>query len=197
MKNIRIDHMTRYVEKELSGLQGHFYHHFWHALEISKRSVEIAKKEGLNTHLQELLEIAGLFHDIGFRERYEKNEPLWALHAKKYLQNISYPPSDIDTIYRIIIATDMQIPANDLLEEIIKDADIDNLGREDFWEKWEWLRQELIHVYKKDIPQLEWYKSSLILMQQAQFFTQTNQRERNQKKAENTQLLQQKILELS
>jgi len=46
-----------------------------------------------------------------------------------------YPRQDIDTIFRLILATDIHIPATDLLEEIIKDADIDNLGRDDFWEK--------------------------------------------------------------
>jgi len=189
--------ITQYVENMLSGLQGHFYHHFWHALEISARSVEIAKKEGRNQHEQELLEIAWLFHDVGFIERYEKNEPIWAEIAKQYLTNIHYPTHDTETIVRLILATDMYIPATDILENIIKDADIDNLGRDDFWEKWEWLRQEIMHIAGKEIPKLEWYKSSLKLMQQAVFLTRTNQLEREPKKQENIQILQEKISQLS
>jgi len=192
-----IDAISRYVEHALSDLKGHYYHHFWHALEISSRSVEIAKKEWLDTHSQELLAIAGLFHDIGFSERYERNEPLWALHAKKYLENISYASSDIDTIYHIILATDIDLPAENILHKIIKDADIDNLWREDFWEKWEQLRQEMQYINGINIKQIDWYKTSLSLMSKLTFLTETNLRERQPKKEENTLLLQQKILELS
>gem|GEM_PF-2779912 len=48
-----------------------------------------------------------------------------------------------------------------------------------------------------NIKQIDWYKTSLSLMSKLTFLTETNLRERQPKKEENTLLLQQKILELS
>jgi HD superfamily phosphodiesterase len=76
-----------------------------------------------------------LFHDVGFIIQYDDNESIGATIAKNYLKSILYPEEKIQIIESLIIATIYSHEPQNLLEKIIKDADTDNLGRDDFFEK--------------------------------------------------------------
>lgn len=200
-----INSMPKWIDKQLvmpminhilvliSDLENHKYHNFSHALEVAKRSYEIWTSEWLDDKTLEILYVTWLFHDIGFIEQYDKNEPIWAIFAKMYLQEIWYPSKYIDLIYNLILSTDPNLEASNLLECIIKDADTDNLWRDDFFEKWENLKQELEYVKGIEIWELDWYKSSLGFQEGHRFYTKTNQTERQAQKIENIKKLKEII----
>jgi predicted metal-dependent HD superfamily phosphohydrolase len=112
----------------------HYYHHVSHTLDVCKAIIDIANEEGVSEEQLILLRTAGYFHDLGFVKQYMNNEPIAAKIAKEQLPNFGYTKSEIQIIERLILATKVPQEPNNHLEKIICDADLDYLGREDFYE---------------------------------------------------------------
>lgn len=189
-----IENAKDYVNKLLLPLEDHYYHSYEHALDVMDRAVYLAKKEWLNKSDIEILAISWLFHDTWFVIQYDKNEPIWAKIAKNYLKWILYPDEKIDLIEKIILATapSYKNPKN-IYEEIIKDADMDNLWRDDFEKRNNDIKKELEIVKKIKIKDPEWKHASVELLKQYKYKTSSQKEERDIKKVEN---LKKMIIEL-
>lgn len=178
-----IPEVKKYVNTILSSLEHVYYHQYAHSLDVFKRTTYLAKKEGLCDEDIEMLQIAALFHDTWFVIKYEKNEPIWAKIASNFLQSIGYPQEKIKKVESIILATDPNYtPPKDIFEEIIKDADIDNLGRNDFFEKWGKVKEELEEIKKIKISDPDWHHSMLDILYKTKFYTKTQIKERQKVK---------------
>ncbi len=184
--NLVIQKAKKYVNKLLIPLERHYYHSYNHAIEVMDRAVYLWKKEWLNDGDLEILALAWLFHDTWFVIQYDKNEPIWAKIAENYLKSILYPEDKIKLIEKIILATDLEYktPKN-IYEQIIKDADMDNLGRKDFFEKWNSLKKEVEIIKDIKIKDPDWLHWSLQLLKEHRYETNTQKIERNNKKLEN------------
>jgi hypothetical protein len=68
-----------------------------------------------------------------------------------------YPEEKIKLVERIILATipEYKTPI-DIYEKIIRDADMDNLGRKDFFEKSNSLKREIEIIKNIKIKDPEW-----------------------------------------
>lgn len=176
----------KYVNKLLFPLENHYYHSYEHSIDVMTRAVYLAKKEWLNDSDTEILALAWLFHDTWFIIQYDKNEPIWAKIAKNYLKSILYPDDKIELIENIILATDplYKAPKN-YYEEIIKDADMDNLWRDDFIIKNNDIKKELEIVKKIKIKDPEWKHASVELLREFKYKTISQKLERDKKKVEN------------
>jgi len=190
MTNI-IEQSREYVNGLLIPLEKHYYHQFNHALVVCSRAIYLWKKEWLNESELEMLAIAWLFHDTWFLIQYDTNEFAWAKIARNFLKSMLYPEDKIETVERIIMAT---IPSykepKDILEEIIKDADLDYLGWEHFMEKADKLKQELEAIKKIKILDPDWQHGSIKFLKEHKFYTKTQQKERWIKKKENVKNLE-------
>ena len=82
----------------------------------------------------ELLRIAVLFHDSGFTVGPKDHEERGCNMAREILPGFDYSEDEIETICGMILATKYPQKPNNHLEEIICDADLDYLGRDDFFE---------------------------------------------------------------
>lgn len=188
-----ISWIKEYVNMMMWPLENHYYHQYEHALEVSNRAVELWKKEWLSDEDLEILSIAWLFHDIWFVIQYDNNETIWATIAKNYLKSICYPEDKILKIEELIIATiHNKIPKN-ILENIIRDADTDNLWRDDFFDKWERLRKEVESIKKIKILYPEWLHYSIKFLREHKFFTPSEIQERQSKKEQNLKELEKKL----
>ena len=174
-------------------LEDHYYHHYEHALEVMNRALELWEKENLTSEELEILAIAALFHDVWFIIQYDNNEYIWAKIAKNYLKGILYPEEKIKKIEELIVATIYTRPPDNLLEKIIRDADTDNVGRDDFFEKWDRLKKEIEIIKKIKILDPDWYHYSLNFLREHNFLTATEIKERQKKKEENMKILSDKI----
>ena len=179
----------KYVNMLVGPLEDHYYHQYEHALEVANRCVELWKKEWLNDETLEVLALAWLFHDTGFIIQYDNNEQIWASIARNYLKSILYPENKIKLVEDLIIATIVSRPPTNLLEWIIRDADTDNLWRDDFFEKWERLKKELETIKKIKIHDPDWNHYSLNFLKEHKFLTKTEIVERQDKKLENLEKL--------
>lgn len=193
MKKELIDDIKNYVNYLLVPLEKHYYHHYEHALSVMERAIYLWTMEWCSEDEIEMLVIAALFHDTGFVIRYDGNEIFWAKIAQNYLRTILYPEEKIKIIQSIILATDPNSKPNNLLEEIIKDADMDNLGREDFFDISEKLKKERETIKNIKIKDPDWHHASLDIIQGHRFYTPTQVRERNAKLQKNTEVLKKQL----
>lgn len=184
-KNI-IDEAKDYINKLLTSLDDMYYHQYEHTLDVYERATYLGKKEGLSDEEIEFLWLAALFHDTGFIVRYDKNEPIGGKIAKNFLKTMLYPEEKIEIIERIILATDPDYknPQN-IYEAIIKDADLDNLGREDFYEKWGKVKSEIETIKRIKIKDPDWHHAILDLLYKNKFYTKTQKKEREEQREKN------------
>lgn len=183
-----------YINKLLTSLDDLYYHQYEHTLDVYERSTYLAKKEGLNDEDREMIGLAALFHDTGFVVRYDENEIIGAKIAENFLKTMLYPDEKIKEIERIILATNPNYKEpKDIFEAIIKDADIDNLWRDDFFEKWGKVKTEIETIKSIKIKDPEWHHAMLDVLYKNKFFTKTQKEEREQKREENIEHLKTKI----
>jgi predicted metal-dependent HD superfamily phosphohydrolase len=121
------------------------YHNADHTLHSIKGVVAVANilaiLEDISEQDRELLIAAAYFHDTGYIREYERNEPIAARMAGRILKLIGYKPDEIETVQKMILTTDPEVEPKTHAEKILCDADLDNLGREDFFQLDERLRE--------------------------------------------------------
>ena len=197
MDEILIKQIEKYVNILLLPLENHYFHQFEHALDVKQRAVELSEKEWLTNEQIEIVAIAALFHDAGFIIQYDDNEYIWAKIARNHLKSILYPEDKIKEVERLILATkpDYKKPI-DILEEIIIDSDLDNLWRDDFFEKGNDLKKEIETIKNIKLKKPEWHHATLDLLNSYSYFSATQKQERTKKKDENTEKLKEMIREL-
>ena len=121
-----------------------YYHSYEHTLDVLNAAELISREEGINEYERALLKTASVFHDMGFLKQYDDHEIHSCEFAREYLPNYSFKEDEIDIVCGMIMATKVPQSPHTRLEEIICDADLDYLGREDFWLISDRLYQELV-----------------------------------------------------
>lgn len=185
MKDI-LTEAKKYVNRLLMPLWNYYYHSYEHAVDVMSRAMYLAQKEWLGHDDIEMIGLAWLFHDSGFIIQHDNNEFIWAKIAQNFLKSMAYPAERIELIEEIIIATNPEYknPKN-IYEKIIKDADLDNLWRDDFIEKWNNLKKERELVQNIKIKDPEWEHSSATLLREHKFYTKSQREEREKQMKEN------------
>jgi len=147
------------------------YHNLAHTRDDVVPAAEyLASLEGVAGEPLQLLRTAAYYHDIGFVEQYVEHEAIGVRIARKVLPRFGYSPEHIQTICGIILVTRLPQTPHTLLQEIMADADLDVLGRDDFWVKNQALRTERI-AYGVITRNEEWYSGQLQFLQTHHYFT--------------------------
>ena len=177
VKQSILDRLKRELPATLS------YHTVNHTIDVINAVSHLAKAEKINKKETLLLKTAALFHDTGFLEQYNCNEPFGCKLAAEVLPSLGYTDEDIKKIQKLIMATEIPQNPSNKLEEIICDADLDYLGRDDFPDISERLRNEL-RLHKQEFSDSEWLKFEIDFLEKHQYFTKTAQNLRDTKKKE-------------
>ncbi|MFM7666999.1 MAG: adenylate/guanylate cyclase domain-containing protein [Bacteroidota bacterium] len=149
------------------------YHSLSHSLDVEKAVIRLSNCEGLSIHEKLLLRTAALLHDIGFAVQYDSNEKLALQFADLHLPDFGYEKGDINKIKNCILATELHDIPKDKMAQILCDADLDYLGREDYHELVNKLRQELKN-YGQVFSDKEWISFQLnFLENKHRYFTQS------------------------
>ena len=173
------------------------YHDADHTLHPTKGVVaaanSIALAENISEHDRELLIAAAYFHDTGFIREYDKNEPIAARMAGRILKLIGFKPDEIQKIQKMILATDLAVKPQTHVEKILCDADLDHFGREDFFELDGKLREGR-RIRGLDVSDdAKWYKGTLAVITNHQYYTESQTKLREKKKQKNIKMLLDKL----
>ena len=183
------EYMLHFLQKNLPDTL--WYHNVNHTKDVLNAAVALAKMEGVNGEELTLLKTAVWFHDSGFTIQNKNNEEIGCAIAKKILPDLNYTPLQIEKICSLIMATKIPQSCTNLLEQIICDADLDYLGREDFWELSKKLYEEIEE--EEDIDDKAWYELQADFLAGHHYFTATANKLRNDRKQKHLEKIKQRI----
>ncbi|TMI97000.1 MAG: HD domain-containing protein [Bacteroidetes bacterium] len=177
------------LENELDPRLG--YHNISHTLDVLKQAEVLAKQENItNKHDLLLLKTAAVFHDSGFLFVYKNHEEKGCELASESLKNV-FSKEDIKKVCGMIMATKIPQSPNTLLEQIICDADLDYLGRNDFEPISRNLYKEFI-IFKIIPEDIIWDHIQIKFFESHHYFTGTSISKRNEKKLKHLNILKER-----
>lgn len=175
--NMRIDIINK-LKASLPELL--VYHDVQHTLGVEKAAIRYAKLEGITEPEMYLLRTAVLYHDAGFILEYHDNEDFAIQLAQNNLPNFGYSQEQIAIVCSIIEATKPSKTPVTLLQQIMRDADHDYLGRADYKIISTRLRTELLDMTGQVFNETEWLEFQLnYLKNKHQYMTETAKNIRN------------------
>ncbi len=147
------------------------YHSAYHTLEeVLPAAERLAAMAGLNGEEALLLRTAALYHDIGYIETRAGHEEVSAAIAAATLPQFGYAPHQVARIVALIRATRLPHQPDDLLAELMADADLDSLGSESFHARNADLRAEMA-AYGEAMSDCDWYRHEVAFLQDHRYFT--------------------------
>ena len=162
------------------------YHCFEHTMDVYSSAIDIAEKEGVNGTDLELLKLAALYHDCGFMVQDHDHEEAGCKIATEKLTEYGYSEESITRVCDMIMATKIPQSPKNQLEKILCDADLDYLGRSDFFLIGDTLYEEFM-TYGVVSSFEEWNKLQVSFLESHTYCTDTSKELRHDKKAENLQ----------
>jgi C4-dicarboxylate-specific signal transduction histidine kinase/predicted metal-dependent HD superfamily phosphohydrolase len=171
-----------------------YYHNISHTLDVVRATEVLCDLERLDTDSSLLIKTAALLHDCGFIEKYDKNESVGARLAGEWLPQFSYNKQQIDVICELIMATQSPRKPDGLFQKIICDADLDYLGRSDFFTVSQALRQEWSE-HGRTFLLNDWYELEKDFLENHFYYTDSAYGIRNKKKLENLEEIKQLLAE--
>lgn len=160
------------------------YHSANHTLDVHEAAIRLAKLEGLSKYETDLLRAAALFHDSGITVSFDDHETHSASIAGEYLPSFGFKPEEIDIIQNMILSTKLPQNASTLLEKVLCDADLDYLGRADFFVIAQKLRLEWEYSGNK-IDLSEWYVIQMNFLKNHKYLTDSAYQLRHDRKIQN------------
>ena len=171
------------------------YHCYAHTLDVMKQALALAEMDDLNEHERLLLMIAAAFHDAGFLLQRPKNEPIGAEMAREaMLASNEFSVEEQEMVWQMIMDTQLNAEgpaqtARTHLSPWLLDADLANLGRDDFWHQTTLLSEEM------QIPIEEMLPFTHTLMARHGWLSPAGQVLFSEKKQQNLDFLMTKIVQ--
>lgn len=183
VKDLVLEKLSNNLHKNLT------YHCVEHTLDVMESAERLAKMEGVNGHDLQLIRTAALLHDLGFLETYRGHEDISSRMAAELLPAYGYSSDDIKKIQGMIKSTEIPQHPTNKLEEIIADADLDYLGRDDLFLigqrlQYEWKKHGIVSTLK------EWHEKQLAFLKAHSYHTRAANKLRNSTKQENIEELE-------
>ena len=166
------------------------YHSLAHTLDVLDSAIRLADHEKLPDDETLLLKTACLFHDSGMLVTYKGHEEASIDICRQILPAFNYDETDTAAICRMIRTTKLPQCADEISDKILCDADLDYLGRPDFFMiahklKYEW---DILKINPTTL--MQWYQIQRNFLSSHQYFTDSAIRLRQSIKMENLQQIE-------
>jgi uncharacterized protein len=178
------DYLLERLRNELS--PSLTYHTVEHTLDMHRSVVRLMDMEQLtDEHERLLIETAAIYHDAGMLVAYKDHETQSVLMAGYLLPEFGYSQDEIDEIGRLIMVTRLPQKPDTLPEQILCDADLDSLGRVDFF-----IESFQLHLEWKlngiaDCSLEEWFRFEVKFFTEHEYFTRSGKKLRQGQKQKN------------
>jgi predicted metal-dependent HD superfamily phosphohydrolase len=166
------------------------YHSIHHTLDVLESAVRLTQTEHLPERDIILLKTACVFHDSGMLVTYRGHEEASINICEELLPTFGYNDEETAVVCRMILTTKLPQCASDKLDKILCDADLDYLGRTDFFMishrlKYEW---DVLEIHPTTLQ--EWYVIQREFLSVHHYFTESAIRLREAHKQENLRQIQ-------
>lgn len=168
------------------------YHSIEHINDVYEACEHLAIEEGISEDERLLLLTAALYHDSGFLVQAKDHEKLSCDIVRTHLPRYQYNSEQIAIICGMIMATKLPQSPKNKLEEILCDADLDYLGRDDFYQVGDRLFREFSTEGIVN-NEAEWNKVQLKFLESHNYFTGTAIKLRKQKKDDHLRQIRSKV----
>ncbi len=168
------------------------YHCLEHTLDVYASAIDIGEQEGVSGEDMVLLSTAALYHDAGFLLQDLEHEEASCRLVREHLPQWGYSSGQIERICAMIMATRIPQTPHDKLSRILCDADLDYLGRDDFFEIGNTLYAEL-RSYGVLSTEREWNELQDKFLSHHHYHTSTNKNLREARKQEHLAEVRRKL----
>jgi uncharacterized protein len=171
-----------------------YYHNVGHTLDVCRAVDFLTLSENIDQTDTILLKTAAFFHDIGMIDNYFQHEKESVTLLRNVLPGYGYTKEEIEKVSRLILVTQLVEQPKDIIEQIICDADLDYLGREDYFMNAERLRMEWAALGICHYTKREWIVYQIKFMDSHRYYTLTARNKRNKGKNDNIKKLEELLL---
>jgi predicted metal-dependent HD superfamily phosphohydrolase len=186
-------YITRLFAEKLSG--DLVFHNFHHTMNVVRGVKDISRNLNLSEEEKEVLLLAAWFHDSGHIVKYVGHEEESQKLAKAWLIKEHYPTEKMERVLACIAATYLPHEPTNLLEEVIRDADLYHFSLGEYCHLQFQLREELKRVFKKEFTDLSWMKDNLKFIENHHYHTEYGQAILEKRKQLNYRKCQQLVKE--
>lgn len=177
VRRYALDRLTNELSPALT------YHCVAHtAADVVPNALRIGAAEGVSGRDLAVLEAAAWFHDLGFVVRADGHEQIGIGFAAEVLPSLGFADADLDALADAVLATRVPQAPTTRLGAILADADLDVLGRDDFFERNAALRDELAAT-GRTFEDAKWFGDQAAFLASHVYFTDTARRSRDAAKA--------------
>ena len=162
-----VDAASNYVEAFITKNvpEDYVFHNFQHTYAVVESAHQITEHFELTSEELLTVYLAVWFHDTGYKEGWTDHEARGAELAEEFIkQNSSLTDEQIAKVKGCILATAMPHNPQNLLEEIVCDADLSHLGQSSYWDRCGRVRQEFALTRDKVMSDQEWIDFELNFM---------------------------------
>lgn len=168
------------------------YHNVDHTRRVVQNADYIAKFEELDEDQMFIIKAVAWFHDLGYSKSYNGHEDASIDIAQEFLRPLGVSEAIINRIVSGINATRVPQEPKNKVEEIIADADLFDLGTDDYFELSEKLFNEWDDCIKPSRKRKQWLHS-LDFMKAHKYFTPYGKDVLELKKQQNIVMLEQRL----
>lgn len=147
------------------------FHNLQHTEDVVAAVKEIATASNVTDDEMEMLQLAAWFHDIGYLSDPKNHEESGAKIAQKFLTEQDYPEERIKTVTSCILATKICFEDHNRLQQILSDADLAHLSKENYPIKSNSLAEERAFILNKKINRIEKLQCDLTFLLSHQYKT--------------------------
>ncbi len=189
--------VTELLDKKLDSR--FLYHNLRHTQRVVKSTKELINFHDLKEAENEKLLLTAWLHDTGYIEDSVNHEEASCKIATDFLKDNGYSESDIKEVCNLILATKKQYEPQNLLEKIIRDADMSHFAKKSYWETTDFLKKELKDLGIANYSSKEWREKNIQMFRnEHRFYTDyANENWQKGKERNLKQLLKEKKTEKS
>lgn len=166
------------------------YHNLKHTQRVVKSTQELLDAHNLSEEDNEILMITAWLHDTGYTKGFKQHEETSADIAHDFLTKEGYSTQKTEKVMACIVATKRYYKPQNIIEQIIRDADSSHFGQKSYWETSNYLREELALLGIQKYSNKEWcYANIAMFKEEHQFYTKYAQEHWSKRKNKNLKKL--------
>ena len=195
-----LEEIKTYIKGYLSSenCQKHCFHDINHTLGVVSAAQEMIDYYQLSEEDRFVVLSAAYFHDAGYACGGAKNHEWRGKDtAATFLKEKGVSEDIIDRVVSCILATQMPQNPQNLLEQILCDADLFHLGSDQFAERNKLMHQEAEHVSGQKIDKAFWRMMTIRLLEGHSYHTEYAKTKLSKGKSANLETLRKKQLKAS